>query len=258
MRPLVKETPDKSTNDFEEMISPLLHVLRTHCCYVARSTWDGEDLMQDVLIRLYKRWHQNHMPVSKSYALRAATNAWVDRLRKRKPEEQLTDQIHEQEKTHHSSEALDEAVSRLLACTAKQRLVFLLVEAFDFSINETASLLGETEGSIKASLHRARKRVNKKEENSTDELDEKIVSVYSNALQEGDIGSLITLYHQEVKAVMKNQYVGQIQGISTSGYLLLSFTLKTGRTLYVPIYQKELGIVLAYVHNLTKLEVVAA
>ncbi|TSB44622.1 RNA polymerase sigma factor [Alkalicoccobacillus porphyridii] len=256
MRPLVKETPViNEKDDFEAIVSPYMPVLKSHCTYVTRSKWDGEDLMQDVLVRLYNHWCKHQQPLAKSYVLRAATNTWIDRLRQKKPNELLTEETIEKNtlRSSHHSEVLDSAVQRLLnTCSPKQRTVLLLIEAFGFTAKETADVLGETEGSVKASLHRARKSIKNKTIDASVDVEDELVSIYSHAIQQGHVDTFIQLYNQDIQGVLAetnvrsapNDHTVQVIGRINSGYILVSVQLKTGKKLFIPVYQLSTSAVL--------------
>lgn len=197
MRSMVQGT---SVNEnFEEVVSPHLKSLERYCHYIAYTKWDAEDLMQETLEKLYRYSLHKQVPVSKAYLHKIASNTWTDRLRKKKIEEVLTE--HKDEISGEASPTIgiaDEAIEQLLkSCTPKQRTVFLLVEALGFSLKETARVLGMSEGSIKSSLHRGRKRVHADFFNDEREIKEDVVSQYRTILANGDVNTLLRLYLAE-------------------------------------------------------------
>lgn len=139
--------------------------LRAYCRAIAGSPHDAEDLVQESMIRAWAvlSGEVSH-PNPGAYAKRVARRVWIDTVRRRRAEETalLREQSgrplrHEEEplRTALVREALESLLGRL---TAGQRTVFLLRDVFGYSAKETASALGWTEGAVKASLHRARRR----------------------------------------------------------------------------------------------------
>lgn len=196
MRSMVQGT--SFNESFEEVVSPHLTSLERYCHYIAYTKWDAEDLMQETLEKLYRYSLHKQVPVSKAYLHKIASNTWTDRLRKKKIEEVLTG--HKDEISVEASPTTgiaDEAIEQLLkSCTSKQRTVFLLVEALGLSLKETARVLGMSEGSIKSSLHRARKRVHADFFNEC-AIEEDDVSRYRTILANGDVNTLLRLYFAE-------------------------------------------------------------
>ena len=246
MRPLVQIAPKTNHEDFEKLVSPYLQSLHSYCHYVTRSKWDAEDLMQETLVKLYQRSTKQHIPMSKAYLHRIASNAWIDRVRKKKVDEVLTDhEIESIDKHQPVSSATALAINVLLkTCTPKQRVVFMLVDAFNYSAQEAAHVLGETEGAVKANLHRARKNI-KKQKVAETEVDESLISAYSTVLIDGDVNKIIRMYQQDMQASMSSQlnndqsiYSIQMIGGTTLGYALACIILRSGQRMYIPIYQK--------------------
>ncbi len=198
MRSTVQCTQD--IGNFEELVSPHLKSLERYCHYIANTKWDAEDLMQETLEKLYRYSLHKQVPVSKAYLHKIASNTWTDRLRKKKIEEVLTE--HKDVISGDASPTTgiaDEAIEQLLkSCTPKQRTVFLFVEALGLSLKETARVLGMSEGSIKSSLHRARKSVHANLFNERT-IEEEVVSQYRTILANGDVSTLLRLYFAENK-----------------------------------------------------------
>lgn len=76
MRPLVK-TPAQANENFEETIQPYLKDLNHYCRSLAKSTWDGEDLVQETMAKAYRRWLKKPKPISKAFLFRIASNTWM-------------------------------------------------------------------------------------------------------------------------------------------------------------------------------------
>lgn len=145
---------------FESLVERHRPTLWRYCLRLTGSPWDAEDLAQEVLTRAFARLAQYWQPLEpRAYLLRTATHAWVDRLRRTRglvpePLEAAEDvPAHAGGGPEVAREAL-EALVHLLP--PRQRVAFLLTEAFDFRGGEVAALLGTTEGAVKATLHRAR------------------------------------------------------------------------------------------------------
>ena len=87
------DTPAKFTvqNDvhrpwatFLDEIAPLRPDLFRYCCGLTGNVWDGEDLVQDVLARVFSLLGKIYPPIEhpRAYLIRAATHLWIDRVRR--------------------------------------------------------------------------------------------------------------------------------------------------------------------------------
>jgi RNA polymerase sigma factor (sigma-70 family) len=159
----MEERPVDGYDAFAEITLPLQSDLKRYCLAKAYSAWDADDLQQETLEKAY-RWHVRfpEREITKPFLFRIAANAWVDICRNR----QLQPQAGHLEEERFGSykewnrwdvrEALELLSDRL---EPKQVVLILLIDVFDFTSKEAGSLFGQTEGSVKAALHRARLRL---------------------------------------------------------------------------------------------------
>src|SRR5262245_16823348 len=72
-------------------LAPLRGELHRYCCKLTGNIWDGEDLVQDTLIRVFAMLGKTHLQLDnpKSYLIRTATHLWIDRLRRSAREQEL-------------------------------------------------------------------------------------------------------------------------------------------------------------------------
>ena len=86
------ELPETLRDDMREawhryldLLAPIRPALHAYCLRLTHNLWDAEDLVQDTLLRAFGTMGRLHDPVAnpRSYLLRSATNAWIDRLRHR-------------------------------------------------------------------------------------------------------------------------------------------------------------------------------
>ena len=139
---------------------PALHV---YCRLLTGNVWDGEDLVQDTLLRVFNLLAKTDTRLEnpKAYLIRTATNLWIDRVR-RSAREQAAMALDEPEVT---SEPLVPADSRPAAKALfqmlhpQERAAILMKDVFDLSLDETAALLHTTVGAVKSALSRARARL---------------------------------------------------------------------------------------------------
>ncbi|MFJ7972071.1 RNA polymerase sigma factor [Psychrobacillus sp. NPDC096389] len=260
MRPLVEKTPIEVTEEFEMAIMPYMHDLKKYCFSLTRTKWDGEDLMQETLAKAYESWMKIPKQMAKAYLFRIASNTWIDKHRKRKIEEDMGQDLSQfAQKNEPKMESVFPAIMVLLSeLSAKQRAVVLFVLGFDYTIKETASLLSDSEGSIKAALHRARKKL--KQVNIHDysyDLDEDNLLPYVTALSNQNSNAVLRLYQKEIQE--PSMYARSNQSIihsfpiihtfvsGSTPYVLISIPKKNGGFLFVPFYQLELSALLSQI-----------
>ena len=151
---------------FVDTLIPMRPALHAYCRRLTGNVWDGEDLVQDTVLRAYAHWGVTYPPITdpKNYLLRTATNLWIDRIRRRAREDEHARQsanepappVADPDQALH----LRDATARLMQRLAPQeRAAIVLKEAFDMPIEDIAGLLSTTPGAVKAALHRARDRL---------------------------------------------------------------------------------------------------
>lgn len=132
--------------------------LRQYCHALTGSPWEGEDLVQDTLLKVWSAFHRGlkEEQVTLAYLYRVARNAWIDQCRKKSPA--LTQQPLE-EARHPAADPLDVWIAMetlVQQLPPGQRTAFLLVDVLHYTASEAAAMVKTSEGAIKAALHRAR------------------------------------------------------------------------------------------------------
>ncbi|WP_018393249.1 RNA polymerase sigma factor [Bacillus sp. 37MA] len=251
MWPLVQNTPTEAKENFENAVQPYIGDLKNYCCSLMKSTWDGEDLMQETLAKAYKRWSTTLNPVSKAYLFRIARNTWIDGNRKRKPNEDFNQDISElTEGKATNSDALMDAMQLLLQeLSPKQRIAMLLVDGLDYTTQESAKMMGTSEGAVKAVLHRARRKLKQVRNHAVIYSEDDNVTTYITAFQNGKPETLVDLFQKEIgepRMTVTSDQSGSnpqmtIQPIIGSGtsYVLVKLRTKSGNSVFMPFYRSE-------------------
>lgn len=169
--------------------------LQQYCHFLARNKWDGDDLAQESILRAVQRYPESD--ISPALLKKIAYHYWIDTLRKKKDEcTGMPFELLPVEKQMSPDELMN-TVQKLMDLTPKQAVTFLLKEAFSFRSKEIAELLDTTEMAVKATLHRARRRLDKGdsftiEDTWTEENDHQLLSqLMYQSLQEEDPKVLI-------------------------------------------------------------------
>lgn len=149
---------------FDDAIIPYRKDLWRYCYHLTGSPWDAEELVQETLLKAFSSLPQLWQPIyPKSYLFKIASNTWLDICRKKRlkmdPAIDVQDLVSvENDDLFEMEEAMELLVIHL---PPRQRVVLLLIEAFQLKAKEVASLIDSSEGSVKAMLHRARKKLTK-------------------------------------------------------------------------------------------------
>src|SRR5258708_8765160 len=79
---------EASWHRFLDLYEPLRPELFRYRRHLARSPWDADDLVQDVLFRAFAKLGGMHEPPEnpRAWLFRIASNLWIDRVRAQKPE----------------------------------------------------------------------------------------------------------------------------------------------------------------------------
>ncbi|KAA0546204.1 sigma-70 family RNA polymerase sigma factor [Bacillus sp. BGMRC 2118] len=154
------ESNEQKSQHLDERMTELYPKLQKYCQFLTQSKWDGEDLVQESLLKAWVHY-RNAPEVSHSLVNKMAYNHWIDTVRKRQKETLLSD-INSELTTDDSDQAemrLDLLSTLLTELTPKQTVVLTLKEAFLFQNHEIAEILDSTETSVKSILHRAKQRL---------------------------------------------------------------------------------------------------
>jgi RNA polymerase sigma-70 factor (ECF subfamily) len=149
-----------------DSLVPLRPVLHRYCTRLCGNVWDGADLVQDALVRVFSLLGKidGDLDNPRAYLIRTATHLWIDRERRRARERALLESEGRLSASHGGGGAPEpaevrDAAGRLLSrLPPRERAAVLLKDVFDLSLEETASMLKTTVGAVKAALHRARGR----------------------------------------------------------------------------------------------------
>jgi RNA polymerase sigma-70 factor (ECF subfamily) len=151
-----------------DSLAPLRPALHRYCCRLAGNVWDGEDLAQDTLLRVFGLLGKVDAELRdpRAYLLRTATHLWIDRARRRARERALlaieSGEPRERPLAQDAGAGTDvrEAAGALLARLApRERAAVVLKDVFDLPLEEVAGMLQTSVGAVKAALHRGRGRL---------------------------------------------------------------------------------------------------
>ncbi|HTO59044.1 MAG TPA: RNA polymerase sigma factor, partial [Pseudomonadales bacterium] len=146
-------------NAFLEAIEPYRAELWRYCRRLTGSPWDAEDLVQEALTRAFGALSLVWQPTEpRAYLFRVAANAWIDAMRRaeRTRRRDLATIADASATTSDPNDAVADVDYVATSLPASQAAIVLLVDAFDFRIDEVADMLDVTPNAVKGALQRGR------------------------------------------------------------------------------------------------------
>ncbi|MDB5212185.1 MAG: polymerase, sigma-24 subunit, subfamily [Myxococcaceae bacterium] len=145
-----------------EALRPKLH---RYCTRMTGSVFDGEDTAQEAIFEAYRKLelYDSALPLA-PWITRIAHNRCIDFIRREKSraiaEVRTADLDEVQRLAEPSALGIDRALESLVThLPPKERACILLKDVFDYSLAETAELVGSTVGGVKAALKRGRSKL---------------------------------------------------------------------------------------------------
>jgi RNA polymerase sigma-70 factor, ECF subfamily len=224
-------------NAFAGLVEPYRRELHAHCYRMLGSLHDAEDALQDALLRAWKGLDRFHDRGSlRAWLYRIATNTSLDVIGRRPsrtlpmdhgpasdpqdgPGEPLVESVWVEpypdetlgmedgyaapEARYEQREAVELAfIAALQHLPATQRAVLILREVLGFSAQEVSELLDTTVASVNSGLQRARKAVEEKLPEQSQQATLRalgddglrdVVESYMDAMQRGDVDAVVSM-----------------------------------------------------------------
>jgi RNA polymerase sigma-70 factor (ECF subfamily) len=148
---------------FDRLLGDLRPKLHRYCARMTGSVIDGEDVMQDALIRAIEAFDAT-VTNPEAWLFRIAHNAALDHLRRRARQASR----HADEDPDMTIDPVTPAEDRLAAAASlrtfmrlpvAQRSSVILMDVLGYSLDEIGGVTGATVAGIKAALHRGRARL---------------------------------------------------------------------------------------------------
>jgi RNA polymerase sigma-70 factor (ECF subfamily) len=224
---------------FAQLIEPYRKQLMVHCYRILGSFEDAEDMLQETLVRVWKRLDSFEGRSSlRAWLYKIATNASLDALDSRRvrglpkelygrgdptqplpapiqanwveplPDEWIDGQPDIYPEAHYEvRESITLAfVTALQKLPGRQRAVILLCDVMGWSSNEAAEILDMTTAAVNSALQRARETLKQSERKSTpahlNETLSALLARYVAAWETADSAALIAVLREDVALTM--------------------------------------------------------
>jgi RNA polymerase sigma-70 factor (ECF subfamily) len=203
-----------STDPLPSLFAELRPRLHRYCARMVGSALDGEDIVQDALLKAALRYDAGIVQQPQAWLFRVAHNTALDFLRRRSFEQGLFAPEPEEGFDHASGlaapadqrEIAETALRSFARLPVGQRGAVLLVDVLGYEASEAAGILEASVPAVKAMLHRGRLRLRELAAGSPQqELDalppgeEALVREYARRFNARDFDGLRDLLAEDVR-----------------------------------------------------------
>jgi len=154
---------DQARAEFDSVVREVRPQLLRYCARISGSVVEGEDIVQDALIKAYSSLEGVQAGKLRPWLFRIAHNQAVDHLRRigRVNVEPLEDEVPDPAVSAplESHEMARIALSLFLRLTPIQRSCVFLKDVMGHSLEEVGEIHGANANAVKAALHRGRARL---------------------------------------------------------------------------------------------------
>jgi RNA polymerase sigma-70 factor (ECF subfamily) len=150
---------------FDRLMAEQRPRLHRYCARMVGSTFDGEDVLQEALIKAAEAYPSaGSIEAPERWLMRIAHNTALDALRRRKRQAAVDADIDvagvaDRSAVADARVAAAASLATLLRLPAVQRACVVLVDVLGYSLVETVEILESSLAAVKAALHRARGRL---------------------------------------------------------------------------------------------------
>ena len=149
---------------FEQLLAELRPKLHRYCARMTGSVLDGEDVVQDALLKAIRAPERGGVAQPERWLFRIAHNAALDFLRRRSRAEarqasEDPDMIADPDDVQPDPELLSTSLRTFMRLPRVQRSSVILMDVLGYSLNEIGEIMQASVPAVKSALHRGRTRL---------------------------------------------------------------------------------------------------
>ncbi|HKU97582.1 MAG TPA: sigma-70 family RNA polymerase sigma factor, partial [Vineibacter sp.] len=150
---------------FDRLLGELRPKLHRYCARMTGSVIDGEDVLQEALVKAIRGLPQaGTITSAEGWLFRIAHNAALDFLRRRSRQDAIhadadLDRIIDPDDATDARQVAAASLRTFMRLPVTQRSSVILMDVLGYSLQEIASVMDATIPTVKAALHRGRTRL---------------------------------------------------------------------------------------------------
>jgi RNA polymerase sigma-70 factor (ECF subfamily) len=158
-------TASSGRDAFERLLVELRPKLHRYCARMTGSVIDGEDVVQEALMKAVKAFEgRQTIAQPERWLFRVAHNAALDFLRRRTRAEAARsnedpDMLVDPNGTHDDREIVSTSLRTFMRLPTVQRSSVILMDVLGYSLAEIGGIMDESVPAVKSALHRGRTRL---------------------------------------------------------------------------------------------------
>jgi RNA polymerase sigma-70 factor (ECF subfamily) len=199
--------------DLAELLTRLRPRLHRYCARMTGSVLDGEDVVQDALLRAAQAFDAQAVQHAEGWLFRVAHNAAMDFLRRRGRDQSLFAPLEEDTDDEAAADSAERhliarmGLRHFMRLPASQRGAAILADVLGYSDQEAAQVMDLSLPAFKAALHRGRARLREIATAADDALpppplsidDQALLSQYAQRFNERDFDGLRDLLAEHAR-----------------------------------------------------------
>lgn len=211
--------------DFQRLLTEIRPKLHRYCARMTGSTVDGEDIVQDAMLKALDALAEVGVIENPGgWLFRIAHNTALDHLRRhaREPDIQSAEELNmiaAAEPAEHGDDVAAASLRTFLQLPALQRSAVILKDVLGHSIEEISSITGASPAAAKSALQRGRERLRQLASEPedlalpllSDELRERL-KCYVDGFRSGDFDAVRRMLAEEVKLDLVGKFSAQGKG----------------------------------------------
>ena len=203
--------------DLEARLAALRPRLHRYCARMTGSAIDGEDVVQDALMKAFEALPQSgSIEHLEAWLVRIAHNAALDFLRRRARRNSVLsdedpDMVIDPAPSATEREAAVASLTTFMELPVAQRSSVILMDVLGYSLEEISGITGNTVLAVKAALHRGRARLRELAEVPDDrpppvlgEAERSLLAAYIDRFNARDFETLRDMLADEVQLELVN------------------------------------------------------